>query len=136
MLAITAPLKARLQALPALAGWDVRTGTEAADRRLVPSLDVRCTGAAVPSVKGGGVMLAPEWTLTLAVRRSVDAAGQIDTALAAVIESLHGWQPGQHGGRGWEPLQLARASEAQYADEGLAGYEIAFTTAATYMGQQ
>lgn len=136
MLAIEPPLKARLQALPQLTGWAVRMGTEHADRRVVPAVDVRCAGASVPDRKAGAVMVAPEWQITLVLRRGVDAAAMLDAALAAVITSLHNWQPGQHGGRGWEPLALSRVTESLLSDEGLTGYELTFTTGARYMGQQ
>lgn len=136
MLAIEPPLKARLQALPQLTGWAVRMGTEHADRRAVPAVDVRCAGASVPDRKSGAVMVAPEWQITLVLRRGVDAAAMLDAALAAVITSLHNWQPGQHGGRGWEPLALSRVTEPLLSDEGLTGYELTFTTGARYMGQQ
>ena len=62
-------------------------------------------------------------------------ADQIDAALAAVIGSVHNWAPGQAGGRGWERLTLNRITEPLFPDEGLAGYELGFTTAATYHGQ-
>lgn len=136
MLAIEPPLKARLQALPQLTGWAVRMGTDHADRRVVPAVDVRCAGAAVPDRKSGAVLLAPEWQVTLVLRRGADAAAQLDAALAAVITSLHNWQPGQHGGRGWEPLALTRVTGPMLAEEGLVGYELTFTTAARYFGQQ
>lgn len=133
MLALTTPLKSRLQALPALTGWAVRMGTELADRRIVPAVDMRCTGAAVPDSKTGAVMVQPEWTATLIVRRSDEAADQLDAAFAALIASLQNWQPGPLGGRGWEPLRLARVTEPLFAEEGLAGIEIAFHTGARYL---
>lgn len=136
MLALEAPLKARLQALPQLTGWAVRGGTEHADRRVVPAVDVRCAGASVPDRKAGAVMVAPEWQVTLVLRRGDDAATLLDAAMAAVITSLHNWQPGQHGGRGWEPWQLARITEPLLSDDGLTGYELTFSTGARYMGQQ
>ena len=136
MLALTAPLKARLQALPQLTGWAVRTGTEHSERQIVPAADVRCSGAGVGDSKAGAAMVAPEWTVTLVVRRSDDAADQLDAAFAAVFSSLHNWLPGQHGGRGWEPLRLQRVTEPLLADNGLAGVEMTFTTGARYMGQQ
>lgn len=136
MLAIEPTIKARLQALPQLTGWAVRMGTEHADRRVVPAVDVRCAGASVADRKAGAVMVAPEWQITLVLRRGADAAAQLDAALAAVITSLHNWQPGQHGGRGWEPLALSRVTEPLLSDEGLTGYELTFTTGARYMGQQ
>lgn len=135
MLAITAPLKSRLQALPALSGWAVRTGTDAADRSVVPVADLRCTGARVADRKTGAVLVSPEWTVQLVVRRSGTAANQLDAAMAAVIEALHGWAPGKQGARSWERLALTDISEPNFADEGFAGYQLTFATAATYMGQ-
>ena len=136
MLALTTPLKDRLQALPQLTGWAVRTGTDAADRRVLPVADVRCTGARVADRKTGAVLVSPEWTVTLVLRRADDAADQLDAAMTAVIEAVHGWAPGKHSGRGWERLALLDISEPVFGDEGLAGYELTFGTAATYMGQQ
>jgi hypothetical protein len=136
MLAIEPLLKARLQSLSALTGWAVRVGSEHGDRKLVPAVDARCPGAAVADSKASAVALQPQWVLTLTVRRGADASAQIDAALAAVIEAMHNWAPGQAGGRGWEPLRLAAVTEPAFADEGLAGYELSFTTAARYLGQQ
>lgn len=136
MLALEAPIKARLQALPQLTGWAVRVGTEHADRRLAPAVDVRCPGAAIGDRKAGAVMVVPEWQITLVLRRGDDAAAQLDAAMAAVVGSLLGWQPGQHGGRGWEPMALVRITEPLLAEEGLTGYELTFSTSAMYMGQQ
>lgn len=133
MLALESHLKTRLQALPALTGWAVRTGTELTDRRMVPAADVRCTGAGVPDSKAGAVMVSPEWTVTLVVRRSDQAADQLDAAFADVLASLHNWAPGQLGGRGWEPLRLGRVTEPQFAEDGLAGIELTFTTGARYI---
>ena len=135
MLSLTAPTKTRLQALPALTGWAVRTNAEDADRATVPAADLRCLGASVADRRGSGVLVSPEWTVTLVVRRSATAAQEIDAALAAVIEALHGWMPGQQQGRGWEPLALTRISEPMLATEGLVGYELAFSTTALYRGQ-
>lgn len=136
MLSLTAPLKTRLQALPQLTGWAVRTGTDNADRRVLPVADVRCTGARVGDRKTGALMLSPEWTVTLVLRRADDAGDLLDAAMTAVIESLHSWAPGQQGGRGWERLALMDISEPTFGDEGLAGYQLTFVTAASYMGQQ
>lgn len=135
MLALAIPLQQRVAALPQLTGWVVRTNTEAADRKSLPAVDVRCAGAGVADSKTGAAMVSPEWAVTLMVRRSDTAAEQLDAALSAVICSLHGWAPGQHGGRGWEPLGLLRVQEPTFADEGVVGYELSFSTAARYLGQ-
>ena len=135
MLALATPIKLRLAPLPQLTGWDVRTNTEDADRSVVPAADVRCVGADA-SAKQGGVMVGPVWQVELVVRRGDTAADQLDQALAAVICSLQGWQPGECGGRGWEPLSLVRITEPVYADVGLVGYELSFSTSGLYTGQQ
>ena len=135
MLALTDPIKTRLAALPALDGWAVRTGTELFDRRTAPVADVRCSGAVVADSRTSAVMVAPEWAIALVVKRGDAAAGQIDVAFAAVVDSQSNWKPGQHGGRGWEPLKLARVTEPLFDDAGLVGCELVFSTCARYMGQ-
>lgn len=135
MLALAAPLKSRLSALPQLTGWDVRTNTEDADRSVVPAVDIRCVGATA-SAKDGAVTLSPQWRVTLVLDRSSTAAETLDTAMAAVIGSLHGWQPGKHGRRGWNELVLLSATEPDFATEGVVGYELTFSTAGLYEGQQ
>lgn len=135
MLALTTPIKTRLQALAPLAGWQVRTNTEDADRTVLPVADVRCVGAGVADRKTSAAMVAPEWTVALIVRRGAGAADALDQAMAAVIGALHNWHPGQQGGRGWEPLALLRITEPMLAEEGLVGYELTFTTGAKYDGQ-
>ena len=118
MFALNAPIKARLQSLPALAGWTVRTSTELVDRATLPAVDVRVPGGGVAGARSGAVMVQPGWSLVLAVRRSATAANELEAAFAAVIEAMHGWAPGQHAGRGWEPLQLAAVADA-VDDDGL-----------------
>lgn len=134
MLALTAPLMLRLQHLPQLAGWDVRTNIEPAPRDKYPAADVRCTGANVPPNQADIVTLSPEWTVTLVVRHSDAAAAQLEAAFAAVVAALHGWQPGQHSGRGWTALRLVAAKEPLFTETGLAGIELFFSTSAKYHG--
>lgn len=137
MFALNAPIKARLQALPALAGWTVRTSTDLEDRDTPHrAVDVRVPGGGVAGVRSGAVMVQPGWSLVLAVRRSATAANELEAAFAAVIEAMHGWAPGPHAGRGWEPLQLAAVADAVFADAGLAGVELTFSTQALYRGQE
>lgn len=136
MLAILPALKLRLQEVPVLGAWDVRTNLEAADRRVLPAVDVRCTRARVADRNTGAVLISPEWTVTLVLRRGVDAGALLDDALDAVIGALHSWPPGQHGGRGWERLALLDVTEPDFADEGMAGYTLTFGTAAMYRGQE
>ena len=136
MLAVADPLKERLQSLPQLVGWDVRKWTEHADRKVLPSAELRCVGSGVADAKKSRATLTPQWLVTLVVRRSDEAEVALDAAMTAVFESLHGWAPGQHGGRGWEPFALAQITEPMLPDEGLVGYELIFNTAALYVGQQ
>ena len=136
MFALNAPIKARLQSLPALAGWTVRTSTELVDRATLPAVDVRVPGGGVAGARSGAVMVQPGWSLVLAVRRSATAANELEAAFAAVIEAMHGWAPGQHAGRGWEPLQLAAVADAVFAEDGLAGVELTFSAQALYRGQE
>jgi hypothetical protein len=136
MLAVATPLKDRLAALPALAGWDVRTGTDLVDRRVFPAVDLRCRGAQSQPTRNTAAMVAPEWSVVLMVRRGPGAADALDAAMADVIESLHNWLPSTPvAGRRWEPLRLVGALEAEFADEGIAGYALSFTTQALYQGQ-
>lgn len=133
MLALADLIKLRIQSLPGLTGWDVRTSTEDCDRRQIPSADIRCVGAAVADAKASAVMLAPRWQVTLVVRRGEEAAQLIDQALSDVICSLLGWRAGDIGGRGWEPFTLDGVTEPMLPEEGLVGYQITFATAARYM---
>lgn len=136
MLALTNPIKTRLEALPQLAGWDVRTNVKAADRSKLPAVDLRCVGAAASATKTGAVMVAPQWLVTLMVERGDAAVERLDPAMTAAICSLHGWQPGQYGGRGWEAMALVRITEPEFASEGVVGYELTFSTSGLYTGQQ
>ncbi|RYE43842.1 MAG: hypothetical protein EOP24_26745 [Hyphomicrobiales bacterium] len=136
MLAVADLIKARVALLAALDGWALRTGTELEDRRALPALDVRCLRATVADSRGAGAMVQPQWTVTLAVQRGPQAGATLDVGIAAVIETLHGWQPGEGGGRGWEAMKLADITEPIFADTGAVGYELTFTTAALYRGQQ
>lgn len=136
MLALLAPIKSRLQALPELAGFDARDGIDAMDRRPLPAFDVRMPGAQVADRKGQGVMLSPLWQVTLMVKPGAGAAESLDAAMAATVASLHGWMPpGEHGGRRWEPLALQAVTEAVTVEEGAIGYQLSFTTSALYRGQ-
>ena len=137
MLAVGTPLKTRLQALPQLAGWDVRKWTEHTDRTVLPAAELRCVGAGVNDSKRGAAMVGPQWLVTLVVKRDETAEQALDAAMSAVICSLQGWQPGQHGGRGWEAFALVQITEPMVPIEtGQVGYELIFNTAASYVGQR
>lgn len=130
MLALAAPLKARLQCLPQLTGWAVRTNLEEVDRSTVPAVDVRCVGASLSGDRRGAATLLPAWQITLVVRRSADAAEQLDQALIAVLQALQGWKPA-----GWDPLSLQVITEPIFAEEGLVGYQLTYSTTLLVKGQ-
>ena len=134
MLALIAPIKDRLQALPQLAGWDVQTGTETTDRRVRRVIDVRCTGADAKDSESQAVTLDPAYTITVVVPRSDVAAEELDEALAAVIGTLHNWSPGRIGLIQWRRVALRVAREAEFTESGLAAYELIFTSSAVYHG--
>ena len=135
MLSLSNPLCARIAALPVLSGWDVRTDIEHSNRQPVPAVDVRCEEARVTSARMSGLLLSPMWRITLAVKRSDAAVTTLDAALSGVIESLHNWMPGTHGGRSWEPLQLVQVVHQPFQDAAVVGYELMFSTGAKYVGQ-
>lgn len=135
MLALIEPLKLRLQSLPALAGWDVRSNTELASREVrLGVADVRCTGADAQDSEAQSVTLDPAYTVHLVVKRSAQAAEQLDAALAAVVGALHNWYPGRIGALHWRRMALRVAREAEFSDTGHAEYELIFTTSAVYHG--
>ena len=138
MLALATTIIARLASLPELAGWDIRSSTELVDRRPLPAIDVRWEGAVVPDPARLSVLLTPQWTITLIVRRAAGAAAQIDTAFEAIFRALHGWAPPPAPGsdRGWGLMQMRRASAPIFADEGHAGMTLDFTTTALFNSGQ
>lgn len=138
MLALEPHIKARLQALPALASWAVHGGTDLVDRRTAPMADVRCTGAQTKDSEATAVTVDPAWTVTLVVARGDWAAQQLDDALKEVIGSLHNWRPGQvdgDAGQLWRRMALATVREPAFVPEGMAGLEIIFVTSTVYHGQ-
>lgn len=135
MLSLGSVIKSRLQALPALDGWPVSTGTENVDRRVVPLADVRCVAAQSLPSRNTAAQLAPQWVITLAVKAGAGAEAQLDAALVAVIGSLHNWQPGLVSGLGWGPLRSGGAVEAAMPPEGVVAYELSFSTEALFPGQ-
>ena len=121
-----------LAALPALAAWQARSGTTLTNRARHPAFDVRLAGAAVQDANLARCTLRPDWAITLVIARAADAAEQLDGALAAVIEALHGWRP--QAAHAWGELQLARVLPVDFADVQLAGYELMFSTSSVYTG--
>ena len=134
MLALEKLIAQRLRELPALTGWAVRTGTDDADRRPVPAVDVRMGGAEVPKAGQRAVQLQPHWQVSLVVARSDDAAATLDAAIEAVIAALHNWRPAQDG-RQWSELYLQRVLPVDFSESGLVGFELTFTTSSLFHGQ-
>lgn len=134
MLLLEAQIAQRLRDSGAFTGWAVREGCQDVDRRAVPALDVRLSGAGVPKVSKPVVTLQPEWVVSIVTRRGDGAAQQLDAALAAVIGSLHNWRPAT-GVHGWTELQLSHVRPADFVEAALIGCELVFTTAAIYRGQ-
>ena len=134
MLTLMSTMKPRLQALPALTGWAVRLGSDTEDKRTVPAIDLRCTGAQVKDSGTRAIGLEPIYTLTLVVPRSDAAFGQLDAAVTAVIASLHNWSPGDVAGQYWGRMALLQAREPEFTGTGLAGFEMAFKAETTYHG--
>ena len=133
MLALYPVIAQQLRATPQLAGWDVRSSAEPADRRPLPAADLRCIGASVADSATGAAMVMPQWLLTLVVRRGPAAEQQLDAAFCTVFGVLHNWAPGEAGGRRWERLRLLSVTEPQYTPEGCIGLELTFTTSARYL---
>ncbi len=134
MLALTAPIKARLQALPQLAGWDVRISTEMGDRSKIAAAIVRMEAARVTDSDSSAVKVEPALSILLVVPRADGAANQLDAAFVAVIASLHDWPPGVVSGLKWMRLALASVGEPQFVDSGQAGIELTFITSASFAG--
>ena len=134
MLALEKLMAQRLRELPALTGWAVRTGTDDADRRPVPAVDVRMGGASVPSGNQRSVQLQPEWQVVLVSKRSSDAADVLDGVIEAVIAVLHNWRP--VASRAWTELKLVRVLPVDVVDVALIGFELTFTTTSVFNGQQ
>lgn len=136
MIALLAPVKARLLPLTELSGWALLTATEDGDRRVVPRAAIGFSSARVSSAKTTAAQIEPSIAITLVVKRGAIAGAALESAFSAVIQSLHNWAPGEHGGRGWEPLRMAQITEPDFdGEEGLAGITLALTTQAFYHGQ-
>lgn len=136
MLAIADLINARLLPLAELTGWDLRTGTVHKDRTPVPAVDTRFIATDPVDAKGAAVLLRPRYRVTLISSADVGASARVDTAMAAVIQRLHGWMPGETAGRRWEPLALMGVGDYDATDPSITGIVLFFATSALYMGQQ
>lgn len=136
MIALLAPVKDRLLPLTALSGWALLTATEDGDRRVVPRVAIGFSSARVSSIRTTAAQVEPSIAITLVVKRGAGADAALEAAFSAVIEQLHNWAPGEHGGRGWEPMRMAQITDPDFdGEEGLAGITLALTTQALYHGQ-
>lgn len=122
------------ESLPAweVMGWSTGKG----NRDAAALVSVMFAAGALADVKEGAVALAPGWSVLLSVKRGPAAAALLDTAIAKVIEQLHNWAPGEAGGRKWGALKLARFTPPDFADGGLIGIELLFSTTGRYFGQE
>ncbi|MGF6348981.1 hypothetical protein [Variovorax sp. W2I14] len=122
------------ESLPA---WEVLGfSTGKGNRDAAALVSVMFAAGALADVKEGAVALAPGWSVLLSVKRGPAAAALLDTAIAKVVERLHNWVPGEAGGRKWGALKLARFSPPEFADGGLIGIELLFSTTGRYFGQE
>jgi len=134
MFALESPLLARLAADPALANWTVRSSAAETTRRPLPAVEVQCEGADITDARNTAVAVGVTWGVHLVAQYSGTAFGELDTAFAAVVASLHNWAPGTHGGRAWQRLQLQQV-QREATDQGLVAYSLMFKTSARYDGQ-
>lgn len=134
MFALEAPLIARLQALPALDGWDVRSAVAEVSRTAAPAAEVRCEGAAMLDPRGATSLLAVMWGVHLIAKQGAETMAQLDGAMAAVVASLHNWLPGTEGARAWQRLQFVEA-RPEMVEQGLVSYALVFKTSARFDGQ-
>jgi hypothetical protein len=135
MFALESPIIARLAALPALAGWQVRSSAAETSRKTVPAVEVRCEGAGA-SDKGMAALIDVKWGVHLIAARGDGAMAALDVAFAAVVGSLHNWKPGTEGDHPWLPLKLRDVEPVEIAEQGLVAYSLIFQTSAPYYGQQ
>jgi hypothetical protein len=134
MFALESPIIARLQADPALSGWQVRSSAAEASRRPLPAVEVQCEGADITDARNTAVAVGVAWGVHLIAQYSTTVMVELDTAFAAVVASLHNWSPGIHGGRAWQRLQLQQV-QRETSDQGLVAYSLTFKTSARYDGQ-
>jgi hypothetical protein len=122
------------ESLPA---WEVMGfSTGKGNRDAAALVSVMFAAGALADVKEGAVALAPGWSVLLSVKRGPAAAALLDDAIPKVIEQLHNWAPGEAGGRKWGALKLARFAPPDFADGGLIGIELLFSTTGRYFGQE
>lgn len=110
--------------------WHVRDGTDLQPSNQFPAADVRLEGAALGSVSGDGVHLAPHYVVRLAVHKTVDGLDQLDTALGQSISYLHNWRPSGMQQR----LSIAGLTEVAFTTSQMFGYELRFVGSENFSG--
>lgn len=120
-----------------LPAWEVMGySTGKGNRDAGALVSVMFAAGAVADVKEGAVALSPGWSVLLSVKRGPAAAALLDTGVSTLIESLHNWAPGKAGGRNWGALKLARFTAPDFADSGLIGIELLFSSTGRFVGQE
>lgn len=135
MFALEPPILARLQAVPALDGWQVRSSAAAVSRKVVPAVEVQCDGADVTDARTTAALVGVSWGVHLIIQQGETTMEQLDAAFAAVVGSLHNWAPGTAGGRAWQRMALQQVQPPELTEQGLVSYSLTFKTSARYDGQ-
>lgn len=138
MFSLADPIRSRLQALSALSGWPVRLAIETVSRKAVPAVDIAAALAQPLGNSRSGTQMEVQWAVSLIVPQAAGATAQINAAFGAVLGALHGWMPGEQGGRRWDALRLVSASpppETEAREPGLIEYQLVFSTSARFDGQ-
>ena len=134
MFSLMDTLAQKLREIPELDGWVVRLQTSDVDRKALPSIDILFSGATVEGPRTSA-QVAPTFELVLAQKRGPTAGQDLDSAMALVVRALHHHLPGVSGGRNWEPLSLSQVTPTPFADSGVVGVSLAFSTSAFFPGQ-
>lgn len=134
MFALESPMIARLQALPALSGWQVRSSAGEVSRRPLPAVEVECDGIDVADTRNTAALIGVAWNVSLLAQYSPAVMAELDDVFSAVVASLHNWTPGAEGGRTWQRLQLQQVRR-EATEQGMMAYTLTFKTGARYDGQ-
>ncbi|CAN7475137.1 hypothetical protein [Variovorax paradoxus] len=118
------------------AAWTVKGYTsDDGNRDAFPFASVFFGDGNIADNKTSALAVQPGWRVSLVARTGEGAAELLDAAFSAAIASLHNWAPGSAAGRRWARMFLVRFAPPQYADAGLTGVELLFSTTAQYRGQ-
>lgn len=121
MLAAEAHIRARLAAIPGIAGGVHGMGELSLDGvagKRLPALFLACDGYRVLDDKSpGAVRIATRWLVVVAVRQVADVTGGTDARAAAadiaaaVMAHLYRWQPSPR----YQPMMPAEAPRPEYS---------------------